>query len=209
MGKLRSGILGNIRGKVAGVVGGQWKDVNYLREYVKPANPNTTAQQEQRSKMARAVAFVKPIVGTVLNVFMDPFQKSMSGFNRFIKSNIQYFIPTGTLSLVKITEGKLYPAEIDTVTGVSSGKDFSIDFDDSLGSNGSDGDNISALCYNHTTGQWTQNINGTVRSAGTITLTDVNPTAGDKLNFFVFAASYSGAKLVAVSDSSNKSFTAL
>ena len=44
MAKIKAGILSKVSGKVAGVVGGTWKGTNYLRELVKPANPNTPLQ---------------------------------------------------------------------------------------------------------------------------------------------------------------------
>ena len=44
MGIIQSGILSPVSGKVAGVVGGKWKDKAYLRAWVKPANPNSAAR---------------------------------------------------------------------------------------------------------------------------------------------------------------------
>jgi len=106
---IRSGILGNTRGKVAGVVASQWKDKNYIREYVKPGNPNTPAQQIQRTKMSDAVNFARPLVGAVFNRFLDPFLKSLSGYNRFIQLNLAKFTPDVDFTTIQVVDGKLIP----------------------------------------------------------------------------------------------------
>lgn len=154
MARIRSGILGNIRGKVSGVVGGQWKDKNYLREYVKPANPNTAAQQVQRTKMSDCVTFCKPLVGPVFNAYTDKFQKSMSGFNFFIKQNILIFDGTPEYNLVLLTEGKLFPlasVESTYATGVPSGY---IQWDEAQGNNGSLTDPVYGAIYDCVSGIW-------------------------------------------------------
>lgn len=88
MAKIRAGILSKVQGKVGGVVGATWKGKNYLREHVKPSNPNTPAQQLQRSKMSVAVKAAGHFLGGVLTRFVNPFVKSMSAYNWFVKQNI-------------------------------------------------------------------------------------------------------------------------
>lgn len=89
MAKIKAGILSKVSGKVAGVVGGTWKGTNYLRELVKPANPNTPLQQAQRGKMSFVVAVARQLVGDVLNPYLNKFCKTMSGYNWFCKENIK------------------------------------------------------------------------------------------------------------------------
>lgn len=89
MAKIRAGILSKVSGKVAGVVGGTWKGTNYLRELVKPANPNTPLQQAQRGKMAFVVRAARQLIGDVLNPYLNKFCKEMSGYNWFCKENIK------------------------------------------------------------------------------------------------------------------------
>lgn len=91
MAKISAGILSTPRGKVAGVVGASWKGVGYIREKVKPANPNTAAQQTQRSLMKNCVHFAQLILADVLIPFVSPFQKHQSGYNWFVKQNIKMF----------------------------------------------------------------------------------------------------------------------
>jgi len=207
MGKLRSGILGNIRGKVAGVVGSQWKDVNYVREYVKPANPQTVAQQAQRSKMALTVAFIKPLVGTVLNAYSDPFQKSMSGFNRFIKTNISLFEPGIDYTDVSLVAGKLQGSEIGTIDSASGGQSYTVHWSDSNGNNGKASDKVCLVCRNNVTGRWYQAIDGAIRSDGSLTIFTPGVGAGNSLTFYLLFSQYSGTKLQLVSASTAKNHT--
>ena len=153
MGILRSGILGHLSGKTAGVVGGKWKDKSYIREYVIPANPNTTPQQAQRSKFTLCVAFAKALVGQVFNVYVDKFEKSMSGFNRFISANVALFDGTTDYPVVKITQGKLWPIVITNV-GSTGGALLIAWVGTLIGNNGSVNDNIYAAAYDTTTGLW-------------------------------------------------------
>ena len=154
MAKLRSGILGNIRGKVAGVVGGQFKDVNYIREYVKPANPQTAAQTVQRTKMTDTVAFSKVLVGPVFNSFTDKFQKSMSGFNFFVKRNIAIFDGTPDYSAILLSEGKLSPIVVTTFTYNTGTGELAPQWSQNLGNNGSGDDKVFWCIFDSGTGIW-------------------------------------------------------
>lgn len=86
---IKAGILSKVSGKVAGVVGGTWKGTNYLRELVKPSNPNTVLQQAQRGKMAFVVLAARQLIGDVLNPYLNKFCKTFSGYNWFVKENIK------------------------------------------------------------------------------------------------------------------------
>lgn len=88
MAKIKAGILSKVSGKVAGVVGGTWKGTNYIRELVKPSNPNTALQQAQRGKMSFVVRCARQLVGDILNPYLNKFCKTMSGYNWFCKENI-------------------------------------------------------------------------------------------------------------------------
>jgi hypothetical protein len=154
MAKLRSGILGQMRGKVAGVVGGQWKNVSYIREYVLPANPNTALQQAQRSKMADVVAFAKPLVGPIFNAYTDRFLKGMSGFNYFIKQNIAEFDGSPTYANIVITEGKLSPIITTSAVYVSGSGQMQVTWSTNYGNNGEATDQCYGAAYHVPTGVW-------------------------------------------------------
>jgi len=187
---LRSGILGHTSGKVAGVVGGKWKDKSYIREYVIPANPNTTPQQEQRSKMSDCVAFAKGIVGQIFNQYVDKFQKSMSGFNYFISQNIAIFDGSPAWNTIVITFGKLWKA---TLTGAVKASDvITLAWDPtSVGNNGSTADRIYGAVYDTVTGLWYFPSSEVDRSVGTMTVTVPAASAAGDYMCFLFASKYS------------------
>lgn len=91
MAKIKAGILSKVSGKVAGVVGATWKGQNYLRELVKPSNPNTALQQAQRGLMSAVVKCARNFSGDVFKPYLDKFLKNMSGYNWFVKENIKKF----------------------------------------------------------------------------------------------------------------------
>lgn len=206
MSVLRSGILGHMSGKVAGVVGGKWKDKSYLREYVIPANPNTTPQQTQRSKMRGCVEFCKGAVGQIFNKYVDKFQKSMSGFNYCIAQNIATFDGTPVWTGVKITFGKLWPATMLTYAKVSG--DIVITWDPaSVGNNGAATDKVYAACYNIITKVWYFAAAEVARSTGTISVPVVLASSPSSYIVFCFAAKYSVTSptlLEMVSDSNSQ-----
>lgn len=128
MAKIKAGILSKVSGKVAGVVGGTWKGTNYLRELVKPANPNTPLQQAQRGKMSFVVAVARQLVGDVLNPYLNKFCKTMSGYNWFCKENIKRlggtplkFSSAPVLSFGTLASGALEQSGADVDFGVMFG----------------------------------------------------------------------------------------
>ena len=66
MGKIKSGILGSVSGKVGNVVGGSWNGVNYLRSL--PAavrQTNSVSQSNQRERFGLIGTFLRPLSGLV------------------------------------------------------------------------------------------------------------------------------------------------
>jgi len=204
MAKLRAGILGQVSGKVSGVVGGTWKDKNYVREYVIPANPNTAGQQLQRGKFGRAVDFCKPLVGPVFNVYTDKFQAKMSGFNFFIKSNIAEFTDPPVYANVKVTEGKLFYARITSVSGDVALNKVQFQTSVSLGSNGAADDGVYAVALNVDTGRWGFIGAEYDRSGGDVTKEiDLNLGAGAVIQLWTFAIQRVDGIINIISDSDN------
>ena len=186
MAKIRSGILSQTRGKVAGVVGAVWKGKNYIREYVKPAYTNTDAQIAQRTSFGLLVAFAKQILGPVINVYVDPFVRDMSGYNYFIKQNLRTFKANANeLNSISLTSGKLSPPVISGLESLGSGEGIRVSYSDDLGANGKDTDEIVAVAYNTVTKKVDQVKLG-VRSAGQIDLDGCDE--GVEYYVWVFAA---------------------
>jgi hypothetical protein len=142
MGKQTSGILGKVTGKVGGVIGAAWKSTPYFRAYAKPANPKTPAQMVQRGKMGFVVGIAKLIKATVITPYWNPFQKRMSGYNRFIQKNIKLVADEPAILAIEMSEGDLelgtgiLTTSYDSVSG-----SISITWDDTTMGNGDAEDN--------------------------------------------------------------------
>jgi len=110
MGKILSGILGGFSGKVGPVVGGKWKDIDYMRSYVIPANPNTAGQQTVRTRFAELVAYSRNLLSVLLQTYWDPFYSNMSGFNAFMSENYSLLDGSNVITANNIfSKGTLEP----------------------------------------------------------------------------------------------------
>lgn len=118
MGKIPQGILGGVSGAVGGVVGSSWKGINVIK--TKPlsvANPQTAGQVAQRTKFSNSVSFAGIILATIIKPMWDRFASRMSGYNEFIKTNIDLFAATlpSTPSSLVISKGKMAKTDIATI----------------------------------------------------------------------------------------------
>ena len=110
MARLPQGILGGVLGKVGNVVGSSWKGIPILKSRpLSVANPRTTAQVAQRTKMSNTVAFAQEILSSVIKPLNDRFAQQASGYNDFVRRNIHLFEnaePSPAANL-KISVGKM------------------------------------------------------------------------------------------------------
>lgn len=116
MAKIPSGILGAVSGRIGNIVGSSWKGINYIRSYVIPGNPNTVAQQTERNEFALIVKIAKNVLGSVIQIFWDPFIKNNSGWAHFIGINRKLLTALGNPETMHMAEGTLEP---DTITGAN------------------------------------------------------------------------------------------
>lgn len=150
-GVIQNGILGGFSGKVGPVVGGKWKDVDYMRSYVIPANPNTTGQQTVRTRFAKMVTYSKQVLATLIQTYWDPFYSNMSGFNAFMSENysqltVGNFIDTSNV----ISKGSL--EGLASFTGASiSGTTLTLSFNGAISGNGLATDVIKIVIWNQAT----------------------------------------------------------
>lgn len=107
MAKIPAGILGAISGKVGNVVGASWKGINYIREYVIPANPNTDLQKAERDLFRDIVNLASAALGPVLQVFVDPFLRAQSAWAHFIGEARKVVTVEAGFSNVILTKGTL------------------------------------------------------------------------------------------------------
>lgn len=86
MGVIKRGILGGFSKKVGPVVGSSWKGIDVIKSKpVSVANPNTPAQQAQRSAMRAANVFLRSFGLDNVKYLNNAMAVRMSGFNRCMK----------------------------------------------------------------------------------------------------------------------------
>ena len=123
MGKIKQGILGGFSGKVGNVIGTSWKGISVVKVMPQSvANPQTTAQVNQRNALSFAVAFATQILANFIKPCWDRFAQGMSGYNDFISSNIALFtsqVPSNPAALIA-SKGKLSTAESFTFSITSA-----------------------------------------------------------------------------------------
>ena len=92
MGIIKRGILGGVSGKVANVIGGSWKGIEYLRSMpLSVANPRTTAQVANRDRFKSVTVLGSEMLTTVVKPLWDRFAVAMSGYNDFCRANKDVF----------------------------------------------------------------------------------------------------------------------
>jgi len=159
-------------------------------------------QQLQRLKMMRAVGFAKALVGPVFNVYTDRFQRSMSGFNRFVKDNIAYCLSTITFASITMLSGKLWTPT--TLVATLDGVALTLIYDGvTVGNNGSLTDKIYACAYDSISMLWFFPAAEALRGDGTI---DIGVNAGitaTNLKCWLWAAQYSATSPTLLQMTSN------
>jgi len=203
-GVILQGILGGFSGKVGPVVGGKWKDIDYMRGYVVPSNPNTTGQQTVRAKFSALVAQARQVISTLINPFWDPFYTTMSGFNKFISLNYGTLSVANKLSLTSImSKGTLEPAPISTCTYATATGEIQVTYPITPSGNGLATDECEILAYDEVGDKLFYSHSGATRGDGANSITidaGLSPAA-----VFVWIFFYQGSGqslLVSDSDSS-------
>ena len=127
MARLPQGILGGVLGKVGNVVGSSWKGIPILKSRpLSVANPRTTKQVAQRTKMTNIVAFAQFLLSSIIKPLNDRFAQQASGYNDFVSRNIHLFAsdaPSPAADL-KISVGKM--AAVTPLSVVASDGDDSV-----------------------------------------------------------------------------------
>ena len=81
-----SPLVASCSGTTANAVAATWKGINYIRQHVIPANPNTAAQQLVRNALTRCVTLWRSLHANIkswLNTYGVDYR--MSGFNVFMQ----------------------------------------------------------------------------------------------------------------------------
>lgn len=201
MGVILQGILGGFSGKVGPVVGGKWKDIDYMRGYVVPANPNTAGQQAVRTKFAELVARARTLLSTILQPFWDPFVSNMSGFNRWISLNYALANSSGVISNTAImAQGTLEPTDSNTSTYNTATGEVLTTFNVTTHGNGLATDNIVLVVYDTVNKDFYVANQEDPRSEGSIETTIPTGLTATNVIAWVFFYRGTGSEMI-VSDS--------
>lgn len=140
-------LIGRSRNKVAGTVFSKWKGRNVLRS--KPdqvANPNTVAQQRQRSVIRQLVAIGRPVLAAIRYGFAS-IRATNSEWAEFMRVNANEAFtgtaPTATFVPANLTVSRgtlVNPADLDTDT--PSGQDVGVSWSDDSGTPGANATDV-------------------------------------------------------------------
>lgn len=209
MGVIKRGILGGFSGKVANVVGGTWKGIDYIRSLpLSVANPNTAAQQAQRTKFSGVVDFASETLTSIVKPLWDRFAVKMSGYNHFIQSNIDNWatiFPDVAADFV-MSRGSLTGVDnLDGEDGAAANLAL-ITWDDNSGTGTATAtDEVYIIVMNENQGNFGVLSGTAVRSdTSAIVTTPTDAVNGDILNVYVAFRTANG---FSVSDSSFVFFT--
>jgi len=201
MGVITQGILGGFSGKVGPVVGGKWKDIDYMRGYVVPSNPNTTGQQTVRTKFSALVNLARLLLSTILQPFWDLYYSDMSGFNAWISEN--YILVDGSNKLQAtslMAKGNLETLHTNTSTYDTATGETSISWTAGIQSNGASDDTVGIVIYEKTTDRFFFDIGNITRNDGTTLVTIDSGFSATNVIVYIFAYRGTGPALE-VSDS--------
>ena len=192
MGVIIQGILGGFSGKVANVVGSSWKGIAVLKSLpLSVANPKTAGQQAQRGAMSQIVSASRLLLASLIQPFWNPFAQKMSGYNAFVKENIDTFLTAGFTDFANFfsTRGSLLNVVVSSATADASDNAVIVNWTDNTGSaDALATDEAVIVYYNATKNTWSVDTGNAVRSDGTITIADTSIDASDELKVYTSMA---------------------
>ena len=157
---IKRGILGGFSGSVGSVVGSSWKGLAVMK--AKPlsvANPNTAAQQAQRTKFSSIVEVAKQLLVEMVKPLWDRFAQGMSGYNMFVSVNVDAFTSSGVFipSAFVLGQGKLTGTVNLTAAADASTNTVDFGWSNNSGTGTALASDVSFLAYyNSTKDYWMQ-----------------------------------------------------
>jgi hypothetical protein len=199
MGVIKQGILGGFSGKVANVVGSSWKGIAVLKSLpLSVANPKTAGQVAQRGAMSSIVVASRLLLASLIQPYWNPFSQRMSGYNAFVKENIDTFLTAGFTTFADFfaTRGSLLGITSTSDVADESLSTIVINWTDNSGTADALGaDDVSAVVYNETQDTWLTNIGGAIREDETMSISDANMAVSDVLHIYLFVANAAISKV--------------
>jgi hypothetical protein len=202
MGVIRQGILGGFSGTVANVVGSSWKGIAVIKSRpLSVANPNTAAQQAQRNRMTGIVAQSRILLAALISPYWNPFAQKMSGYNMFVKENIDTFVGA-TFTVYNAwfsTRGSLLGVPAFALSAVAAADTVTFTWTDNSGTaDALATDEAIGVVYNETQDYYLVDAGSATRDAGTLVIADTSVVASDDLHGYL---SFSRPNVSKVSDS--------
>lgn len=150
---IKKGILGGFSNKVGNVVGSTWKGINTMRSLPAQYNDaNSEAQQANRSTFKYFATFGSQLLTGIIRPLWDWQAKRMSGYNLFIKRNIDYRNAnedSWSIEDLIISQGRLCQAEAVN-DGVNENNNLQLNIISDLQcSIGEASDEIFVAIFNH------------------------------------------------------------
>lgn len=189
MGVIPQGILGGVKNKVGSIVGSSWKGIPVIKTLpLSVANPNTAGQITQRTAFSLATKIGSILLGDWIKPFWDRFAQKMSGYNSWIKSNVEFMLDgsIADYSLLKMAVGKLTGAEsVDLVADDSSNTIVATPTVGTLNQFSAASDLAKAVYYNEDQDYWI--VSGSLgnRAAAPYTINDAKMVAGDVIHYWL------------------------
>ena len=124
---IKRGILGGFSNKIGNVVGTSWKGISVMRSLPQSVhNPRTEAQEEQRTNFAVTSKLGSQLLDAVIKPFWDKRAIRMSGYNLWVRTNLDHWRKWGTSynDSVIITEGA--PVEIGRYEAFADGDSLAV-----------------------------------------------------------------------------------
>lgn len=189
MGVIPQGILGGVKNKVGSIVGSSWKGIPVIK--TKPlsvANPRTAGQITQRTAFALATSIGSILLGDLIKPFWDRFAQKMSGYNSWIKTNVEFMLDgvIADYSLLKMAIGKLTSA--DSVALVANDSSNSITVTPTvptLNQFSAASDLAKVVYYNEDQDYWVVSGSLGARSAAPYSVSDSKMVTGDTIHLWL------------------------
>lgn len=169
MGKIPQGVFGGVSGKIGNLIGAAWKGIAYLRSApLSVSQPNTAAQIAQKTKFGNTVEVAVILLADIIKPLWDRFASKMSGFNAFVKTNIDLFttVTPNPPADFEIAHGKMAATTIASATGSDEHDRITFAWTDDSGSGYKLSSDLAyVVAYNVDNADWGFSETGISRSA--------------------------------------------
>jgi hypothetical protein len=191
MGKIRSGILGAVSGRVGNVVGGSWNGVSYLRSL--PAvvrQTNSVAQTAQRERFALMGSFLRPLSG-LLKIGFRAEASGMTAYNAAFAWNFRNALTevdgqsTIDFSKALLSKGNL-PGAVQAIAELTESGEIRMQWANNAGeSNAAGSDYLYYALVEPETLESVFRLNAGTREAGSLSIVPPVQFAGKSLEVYL------------------------